>query len=263
MSEPTTAEPESAEELVEAQGDDGEAYQDTENGPDTSLDLDANGRPMWLVFYGRKHSGKSELARCYVESWPYDALIIDPTGDFDPEHRHSMPWPGGSTWPERPEGMSRAHWRLKPNRRDPASIKVGNRSVAAYLVEVDAAILAAHDHPEPVLIHIDDTPEEWLPQDGVALPGGRTLLSESRHGKDFVTICGPRPIGHNPKALSQADSVFLFQMPHEADVDRIATTTGVPAEDLRAVMESLEEHGFARIDQLSHSIAVYPPLPLH
>lgn len=217
---------------------------------DVALDVDPDGEPMWLDFFGRKGSGKSNLARVYFKSWPYDALLIDTTGDGDPDGSFTTPWPGGRTWPE-PENPEKpfTHYRVKPERTNPLFAEV-----------IDDAILAIHEKPGPGLLWIDELRE--VAKVNQIRPGMMTVLNESRHGEVFVLGCGPRPVTIDPLMLTQADWVFVFELANVYDVRRVAQTCGVTEDALKACLKSTEKYGFVRLraDRPGH-IDVYPPVP--
>lgn len=238
---------------------------------ETRLDIDPDGSAMFLDMFGRKNSGKSHLAELYARSWPYDGLVINTTGDVDPDHAWTLPWPGGEeqiakrpngdpvyavAWPELPEGRTKAFWNLVPNRRDPD-----------HRFKTDAAIAALHDagdkkrHPgaQPRLLWVDEIGEVAKP--GKVLSGFDTVLHQGRHNADWCLFCGPRPVDIETLVLGQADWIFCFALPSVHDVDRIAKTCGIAEADLAELVHGLGEHCFLRIDQATHSLAVYPPVP--
>ncbi|MCU1489714.1 MAG: hypothetical protein JWM85_1119 [Acidimicrobiaceae bacterium] len=239
---------------------------------ETRLDVDPDGTAMFLDFFGRKNSGKSHLAELYARSWPYDGLVINSTGDVDHDYTWTLPWPGGEelvdkksngdpiyavNWPERPEGLSRAMWNLVPNRlHDPH-----------YRFKIDAAIAALHEAGDkrrfpgarPRLLWVDEIGEVAKP--GRVLQGFDTVLHQGRHNGDWCLFCGPRPMDIETLVLGQADWIFCFALPAVADVQRVAKTCGISEQDLAGLMGELGDHEFVRIDQGTHTVALYPPVP--
>lgn len=216
----------------------------------SELSWDPDEGPRFVACFGRKGSGKSNLLRAYFASWPYDALLVDPTRDFDPDGRMSSPWPGGRRWPKPPEGKAVMKYRYVPNRRQPKDV---------WQDDLDAVVLAAHDNPAPTMILVDEA-RCGLKVNEVR-PGMDVVLNEGRHNDDTLLVAGPRPIGVDSLAYSQADDLFLFQMPHAADVKRIAQTVGFDADDIAGLVHNLDEFGFVRLDQKHHRVFVYPPVP--
>src|SRR5690606_30113314 len=88
-------------------------------------------RSNFIALFGRKGSGKSVLARLFWDSWPYDRLVIDHTGDVgvrDGEQTRTvrdLP----DTWPTDPEGR-RVSLRWVPNPSAPTYEDDLDRGVA-------------------------------------------------------------------------------------------------------------------------------------
>ena len=67
------------------------------------------GVPLQIVVVGRKGQGKSELAWLLWDSWPYDRVVIDVTGDVGTVHPDPQTvdldvpppsrWPYAQAWP--------------------------------------------------------------------------------------------------------------------------------------------------------------------
>lgn len=231
------------------------------------LELDPDSSPVFVAIVGRKGSGKSELIRTYARTWPYDALLVDPTKDLDPELAFSRPWPGGTSWPvardedfdEETGVLSPRHFRLTPDRTKP-----GHRE------EVDEIVLACHQHPEPTLIVIDEA-RYLLASDEKLLRGTDVLMNEGRHGPTFVIVANPRAIGMRPLFLHQADWIVVFDLPNEDDVARVAGHGDIEPGELDDFIRNLEltegpkgerVTGFVLIDKRRHRLTIYPPLPL-
>jgi hypothetical protein len=225
---------------------------------ETSLQIDPDGTPLFLDFWGRKNSGKSHLASIYVRSWPYDALIINNTGDVDPNYEWSTPWPGGeelverlpngrylyrAPWPQHPEGVATVKWNLTPNHRDPH-----------WRYKADAAIAAFHDAGDkrlypaalPRLLMVDEIGE--LAGPGDVGPGLDVVLHQGRHNLDWCVFCGPRPMNVATLVIVQADRLHVFKLPAAQDRQRIAREFGVDEAALTDTLQRLGEHGFAVID---------------
>lgn len=228
--------------------------------PRLKLRIDPDGSPLFVAVVGRKGSGKSEFLRTYVKSWPYDALVVDPTKDFDPDHRFTRPWPGGKSWPGPDEDDEHRHrrFRVTPNRLRP-----GHRE------EIDELILACHQHPEPTLEVIDEA-RYLISSDQKVLPGTDVVLNEGRHGPTFVMVANPRAVGMRPLFLHQSDLIVVFDLPGQEDVERVAYHGDIDARELDEHLRNLQTvegpkgesiTGFVLIDKVRHEIVVFPPLP--
>ncbi len=236
---------------------------ETELDPVRRLEIDPDGPPLFVAVHGRKGSGKSEFLKRYARSWPYDALIVDPTGDLDPDGSWTRPWPGGNSWPEPdPDADARIghrRFRIKPNRRE-----------KDHREKVDAAVLAAHDHDGPTLIVIDEG-RYLFASDEAILSGSDIVQNEGRHGQDFVIIANPRAIGLRPIYHSQADWIVLFDTPGEEDLKRVAGPAGLDWRELQRLVAGLDRQpigahgevvtGFILIDIPARFVGRYPILP--
>ena len=226
------------------------------------LQLDPDGPPIFAAIHGRKGCGKSEFLKQYAKSWPYDALIVDPTKDLDSESKFTRPWPGGDTWPEYDENdeVGHRHYRIVPNRDDP-----GHRA------KVDRVLKLAHEHPEPTFIGIDEGRYLFASDDKIE-PGTDVVQNEGRHGPDFLFVANPRAVGIRPIFHTQADWIVLFDVPSEDDLKRVAGPTGMKVDALQSLIKSLEREelgargeivtGFVLIDVPRGSVTVYPILPI-
>lgn len=229
--------------------------------PAERLRIDPDATPLFVAVVGRKGSGKSEFLRTYTRSWPYDALVVDPTKDLDPEHRFTRPWPGGKSWPAFAEGEEVPHRRFR---------LVPNRLAKDHREDVDEVLLACHQHPEPTLVVIDEA-RYLLASDEKVLRGTDVVLNEGRHGPTFVMVANPRAIGIRPLFLHQSDWIVVFDLPGEEDVERVAYHGDIDAKELDDLIRNLEiiegpkgekVTGFVLIDKVHHDVTVFPPLPV-
>lgn len=234
-----------------------------ENDPIAALELDPDGPPIFAAIVGRKGSGKSEFLKSYARSWPYDALLIDPTKDLDPNYEWSRPWPGGDDWPEHLEDDPVKHhrYRMSPDRlKDPD-----------HREKVDRAVQLAHLNPEPTFIGIDEG-RYLFASDEKILPGSDIVQNEGRHGADFLFVANPRAVGIRPIFWAQADWIVMFALDGPDDIKRAAEGSGLSVAELTGLQESLEREplgargeivtGFILIDKPRQTVGVYPILPL-
>src|SRR5213075_1574972 len=63
-----------------------------------------------VTIVGRKGSGKSVLAQRFWDSYPYDRLCVDPTGDVDPHDpkAEQITAPVPARWPKMPGSEQRS-----------------------------------------------------------------------------------------------------------------------------------------------------------
>jgi hypothetical protein len=179
---------------------------------------------------GRKGSGKSELARSFWESYPYDRLVIDPTGDVktgDPKTvKLELPlpsrWPSPSPFREH----ERTTLRFVPDFGSPT-----------YVDDMDRALGLAFNHGGQHKKAPHHRCLAWVDEVGELTGASRTppamkrVLHQSRHKKLSLLFCGPRPIDINKLVLTQADFIAVFPLPARADRERIAEAIGMESGD--------------------------------
>lgn len=233
------------------------------------LRLDPDGPPIFAAIHGRKGCGKSEFLKSYASSWPYDALIVDPTKDLDPRGEFTVPWPGGDAWPlevdddeeiDEAERQRRRRFRIVPDRNDPD-----------HRVKVDRVVHLAHEHPEPTFIGIDEGRYLFASDEKIET-GSDIVQNEGRHGPDFLFIANPRAVGLRPVFHAQADWIVVFDLPNEEDLKRVAAPAGLRHQELAELVKNLDAEelgargeivtGFVLIDVPRRSVTVYPILPI-
>lgn len=212
-----------------------------------------------LGAFGRKGTGKSHALTQLFREYPYDRLLVDSTGDVDPDFSFTEPWPYPlleEGWPEAEDG-GRASYRLRPNRRLPTERR-GNRSEPVWRWQVDDATGLVMDHGRTALFY--DDAADTVPA-GRILPNTDDMLSTLRHRHVSLFVTGPRPVGIDPRVLSQLDKVLMFDMPHELDVRRLAVTLGLPDRELYGLIRALDEHEFVLYDSKEHHLYHCDALP--
>lgn len=204
-------------------------------------------KPTIVTVLGRKGSGKSILAAGYWDSYPYDELCIDVTKDaiVGPGCTFVSELPDKFPEPDRDHGRTRTKlvWQA-----DPGS--------ATYDDDLDRAVSLALNRGR-ALLWIDER-GEFTVRPG---PGMRRALNQSRHYGLSILSCGPRAVNIDPLLISQADYLFIFQLPGIHDRRRIAETIGVPESDLSAAIFALGPHEYLRWDQSNREMIQFPPLP--
>jgi hypothetical protein len=223
-------------------------------------------RGEFLFVSGRKGSGKSVLARRFFDAYPYDRLVIDPTGDVStaladdgvPFVRLTDPLPlrfprAAGDW----EG------------RGPAKMDGGQRQrVTAVFVpdmgsptaedDMDRALGLALGNP-PTCAWVDEI--GTLTRNGKTPPNLRRALHHGRHQKLTLIMCGPRPKDIDPLCVSQADHIFTFDTPNPLDRKRISENIGWPPAEFDRAVNALGEHEYDWYDARAHRLTQMPKLP--
>lgn len=197
-------------------------------------------KSLFISIYGRRGSGKSVLAERFWAEWPrqYNALVIDPTGDFaagDKIIDLHAPLPGRLLLPESNEPGGR--WRYRPDMGSPTVEDDLDRAVGLAFYtprEVPFLMVVDEDH---VVAKVNKTG-----------PNMRRVYYEARHRRLTVVTCGPRPVNVNPLQLSQSDYAYFFRTPHPIDQDRIAAACGIDLGDLKEAMDGLSRYEYLRYD---------------
>lgn len=216
-----------------------------------------------ILIAGRKGSGKSVHARLIYDSYPFDKLVVDPTGDAEPgPDADEMTPPFPRKFPVDGDGRPRnLHCKV-----DPGS--------ATYREDMDKAMamgLFPRDHP--CMVWIDEVGEMMTAHS--TPPHMRTALMSSRHyGPLSIIMAGPRPMHISPLSISQADRVVIYDLPNPKDVERLADNMGyAPARLKRAVDETEQRNADARkigddpfwhlvYDRDSKQLWRMPPVPV-
>jgi hypothetical protein len=213
-------------------------------------------RSTFILVVGRKGSGKSELAHLFFRQYPYDRLVIDPTHDVkleeSPEDKVTViddPLP--VRFPSPVDG-ERITLHYKP---DMGSLTVDD--------DTDRAVGLAFTHRR-TLLWIDEIGE--VARIHQTQPYMRRSLNYGRHRDLSLLMCGPRPINIDPLCVSQADYVYIFEMPNPRDRDRIAEGIGWdPKAFTAAVHELTGTHAYlrynARAKEHEDRLVEFPPLP--
>jgi nucleoside-triphosphatase THEP1 len=209
-----------------------------------------------IFISGKKGQGKSVLARRLFDSYPYDRLVLDVTGDLTDDFRRDgvkfVTLQGDAlpiTFPRGDEGEP-VTAVLAPDMGDEG----------AAMDQMDRALGLAMDHRR-TLVWCDEVGS--LSKVGKTPPNLRRALHHGRHRQLFLLLCGPRPKDIDPLCISQADVVATFRTPNPADRKRIAENIGWPPHAFDAAVHALGPHEYlwydatAPVEELLHM----PPLP--
>jgi len=241
--------------------------------PGLELDPDAG---AFVAIFGRKGSGKSELAKSYFQAYPYDRIVFDSNGDVDPEGKFTIrvgpgdfEWPTLEQWAEmrrdNPELAAFPSLLYEIDFTDDA-LMAGTR-IPRWLFLVDQVVKKAYHLGRPVCI--------WLDEIGELAPAGRTpgnisqALHKGRHVSLALLMAGPRPTDIDVLVLSQADIVIMFDVPHDLDRERLAKHLALKRAELDPLLDNLEPHGevegvtgYLAFFAATRSLAIFPPLEL-
>lgn len=211
------------------------------------------GVPLQIVIVGRKGQGKSELAWLLWESWPYDRVVIDVTGDVGLVHPDpdtvDLEVPPPSRWPAelKASGADRLSLRYVPDHAD-----------EAFAEDMDRVVGLAFSHGHCLL---------WIEEVGLVAPAGKVLphtrkaLHMGRHQDLWILTTGPRTMTVDPLVLAQADVVYVFDLPNPDDRKRLADAIGWNRADVDAAVAELDDHGYLRFVAKDHELSLWPPLP--
>lgn len=217
-------------------------------------------RGEFLFVSGRKGSGKSVLARRFFDAYPYDRLVIDPTGDV----RAGLVETGvkfvdlTEPMPTRfPRAADTSH--LDQTSDEPiTAVYVPDMGSAEAQDEMDRALgLGLRNGRTAVWVDEIGT----LTSNGKTPPNLRRALHHGRHSQLTLIMCGPRPKDIDPLCVSQADHVFTFDTPNPMDRKRLAENLGWPPALFDDAVHQLGPHEYLWFDARAHTLTWMPKLP--
>jgi len=211
-------------------------------------------RGTHVMVVGRKGSGKSVLARRLFDSFPYDKLVLDVTGDITrdlsdegvPHRRLTDPLPVRFPRPLDSEG-ARVLATYVPDMGDPAAMD-----------ELDRALGLVYNSRR-ACAWVDEIGE--LTRAGRTPPNLRRALHHGRHRQMTLIMCGPRPMDIDTLCLAQSDHTFTFQLPNPNDRKRVADSIGWPPKLFDEAVHALGEHEFLWWDSRAQELRHMPALP--
>lgn len=207
-------------------------------------------KPTIITVLGRKGSGKSVLAAAYWDSYPFDELCLDPTRD-------AITGPGCTLVSELPHRFPAPD--TENGRTRTKLVWRGDPGADNYVDELDRAVSLALNNPAGrTLLWIDER-GEFTVNPG---PGMRRALNQSRHYGLSILSCGPRALKIDPLLISNADYLFIFDLPGVRDRKHVAETIGIEDwRELSRAIAELPEFGYLRWDQKHREMTEWPPLP--
>jgi hypothetical protein len=203
-------------------------------------------KSFYCYICGIKGSGKSEYAKHMFYSYPYDRLVVDVTHDVTEELRkdgiphHQLTVPIAGSWPEwvrDPETEQRQMTLVfRPDMGDENAFDDMDRCVGLCMRGKDPST----SRTRPVLVWLDEIGDMTTAHK--TGPGMRRALGHGRHHDLSMLMCGPEAKNINPKCISQADRVVVFQMMNRDHREAIARNTGVDQDEFDTLNKQLAEY---------------------
>lgn len=214
---------------------------------------------VFFFISGKKGSGKSVVARRIWDGYPYDKIVIDPTGDITRDladegvpHERIPTDAIPVRLPRREEDQPYRIWTFVPD--------MGSDTAVDDMDRVMGLALNA-DGPNAV----------WCDEMGVyskvnaTPPNLRRALHHGRHDKLTLIQACPRPMWIDPLCIAQADVVVTFRTPNRADRKKIAEEIGIPEEEFSELVLSLQAYEHVWFDAMANQgvgeVQIRPPLP--
>lgn len=221
----------------------------------SALEVDPD-RSNVMLFVGTKGSGKSAAAREIFDAWPYDRVVIDPSGDARPDDPLTQPFtaPFPSQLPEPDPDHD--------EKRVTAWARVSPQS-ATFEHDMDQALgLGLYPRHRNVLV--------WEDEYGLTgtahrvAPNMKLALLSSRHYYLTLLLACPRPRHIPVLTIQQADKVFIFRLPDPDDREVVAKNAGIPLplfERQYFDAQRRDRHAFLLWDTHQQALVNCPPLP--
>jgi hypothetical protein len=219
--------------------------------------LDAH-RPVQIAIVGRKGSGKTELAYRLFDTYPFDRVAIDPNGDLKmPEDTVELEPPVPARWPRELVEEARARTMSRAPKRQTLYF-VPDFHESTYLDDMDRVLGMSYTHGRCCTFF--DEAHEGMPA-GRTPPHARRKLRQGRHRDNTDIYATPRPMTVDPLMISNADWVYVFDLPNPADRRRVAENIGWHPKDFDAAVGQLGEFEYLRYEARTKDLAHLPALP--
>ncbi len=190
------------------------------------------------VFFGRKGTGKSELARYFFSILAPMRVVIDVKDDL------------GDKLPGIPTVQSA---------RDVV------RFQTVRVVPVDPDDETFYDELFEILFGLGDVVVWWDELDAATGPNKiprnvKIYLVRGRSRRCGLLGCTTRPANTHPLFLSQADHVFVHKLRHRLDIDALARHLDISSDELSAELDDLEQFGFLHYDVAAGELVASDPV---
>jgi DNA helicase HerA-like ATPase len=217
------------------------------------------GKPQQIAVFGRKGSGKTELAYLLFESFPRDKVGIDPNGDIKFPDDVMDIGKGDEPIPHRWPGELIDKARPFERERKPVTLRyVPDFGAKNSLDQIDRVIGLALSHGGTMLL-VDEA-HEAVPVNKTP-PHARRALRQGRHRRLSSIWVTPRPKTIDVLVISNADWVYIFDLPNPDDRKRVAENIGWDPKDFDAAVFGLSEFEYLRYDAVRKDLAHYPAIP--
>jgi hypothetical protein len=219
-------------------------------------------KPVQISVFGKKGSGKTELAYRFFDTYPGDRGALDPNNDLKmPDDTLEIFSPIPSRWP------GAAYEQFAEEHGLPAAGGRKRRSTLYFapdageddhLEEIDRFVGLAFAHRKTCLFFTEC--HEGCPV-GKTPPHMRRALRHGRHAGLTLILDTPRPHTIDPLVVSQSDYVFVFKLPSRQDRQMIADNIGWDVDDFHAGVRGLGPYEYLRYDAGKDDLAHFPALP--
>lgn len=219
-------------------------------------------KPIQMSVFGKKGSGKTELAYRFFDTYPGDRIAIDPNGDLKmPEDSLEIFSPLPTRWP----GSRYDEW-AEENGFPPAGGRkrrstlyyIPDPGEPDYLEEIDRAVGLAFAHRHTCMLFTEC--HEGAPV-GKTPPHMRRALRHQRHAGLTSIYDTPRPLTIDPLVVAQSDYVAVFKLPSRQDRQMIADNIGWDVDDFHEGVKGLGKFEYLMYDAANDDLAHYPALP--
>lgn len=193
---------------------------------------------------GKKGSGKSYLSRRIFDSYPFDRLVIDVTGDVRKDLTAD-----GVDFVDLDKDVLPLRFPSDLQGKRVTAVYVPDMGGKESLLDADRAIGLGYAHGRCLV---------WLDEIGILAPANaappnmKRILHHGRHRQLSVLMAGPRPKTVDPLTIAQADHVFMFNTPNPGDRKRIAEEIGWPPRLLDEAHARLGKHEYLWYNHLAN-----------
>lgn len=214
---------------------------------------------VFFFISGKKGSGKSVVARRVFDGYPYDKIVIDPTGDITQDLADE-----GIEF----ERIPRDAIPVKlPRREEDAPFRiftfVPDMGAETAVDDMDRVLGLALNAPGPVAVWVDEM--GTYSKVNATPPNLRRALHHGRHDQLTLIQACPRPMNIDVLCIAQADVVVTFRTPNRADRKRIAEEIGIPEDEFSEYVLALKAYEHCWFDALANEgvgeMQIRPPLP--